>query len=33
MVEFECVLVPKLNDHVKKWRGFVDDTFVYAKSV
>ena len=31
MLEFESVLVPKLNDHVKKWRRFVDDTFVYVK--
>ena len=31
MVELESVLVPKLNDHVKKWKHFVDDTFVYVK--
>ena len=31
MVELESVLFPKLNDHVKKWRRFVDDTFVYNK--
>ena len=31
MVQLESVLVPKLNDHVKKWRRFVDDTFVYVK--
>ena len=31
MVELESVLVPKLKDHVKKWRRFVDDTFVYVK--
>ena len=31
MVELESVLVPKLNDHGKKWRRFVGDTFVYAK--
>ena len=31
MVELENVLVPKLNDYVKKWRRFVDDTFVYIK--
>ena len=30
MVELESVLVPKLNDYVKKWRRFVDDTFVYV---
>ena len=33
MVELERVLVPKLNDHVKKKRPFVDDTFVYVKLV
>ena len=31
MVELERVLVPKLNDHVKIWRRFVDNTFAYAK--
>ena len=31
MVELESVLVPKLKDHVKKWRHFVDETFVYVK--
>ena len=31
MVELEIVLVPELNDHVKKWRFFVNDTFVYIK--
>ena len=31
MAELESVLVPKLNDYVKKWRRFVDDTFVYVK--
>ena len=31
MVELESALVPKLNDHVKKWRCFVVDTFVYVK--
>ena len=31
MVELESVLFPKLNDHVKNWRRFVDDTFVYVK--
>ena len=31
MVELESVLVPKLKDHVKKWRRFVDDTFAYVK--
>ena len=27
MVEPETTLVPKLEDHVQKWRRFVDDTF------
>ena len=31
MVELESMLVPKLNDHVNKWRRFVDDTFAYDK--
>ena len=31
MVELESLLVPKLNDHVKNWRRFVDDTIVYVK--
>ena len=31
MVELESVLASKLNDHVKKRRRFVDDTFVYVK--
>ena len=31
MVEFENVLIAKLNDHVKNWRPFVDDTFVNVK--
>ena len=31
MVELASVLVPKLNDHVKKWRRFVDDTVVNVK--
>ena len=25
------LLVPKLEDHVQKWRRFVDDTFAYVK--
>ena len=38
MVELESVLVPKLNDYVKKWRRFVDDrikrgSIVYVSSV
>ena len=32
MVELETTLVPKLEDHVKKWKRFVDDTFVYVKN-
>ena len=31
MAELERVLVRKLNNHVKKWRRFVDDSFVYVK--
>ena len=31
MVELETVLVPKLKNHIKKRRNFVDDTFVYVK--
>ena len=31
MVELESVLVPNLNDYVKKRRRFVDDNFAYAK--
>ena len=31
MVELETTLVPKLEDHVQKWRRFVDDTFAYFK--
>ena len=31
MVEFETTLIPKLEDHVQKWRCFVDDTFAYVK--
>ena len=30
MVELETTLVPKLEDHVQKWRCFVDDTFAYV---
>ena len=32
MVELETSLVPKLEDRVKKWRRFVDDTFMYIKN-
>ena len=28
MEELESALVPILNDHIKKWKRFVDDTFV-----
>ena len=31
MVELETTLAPKLENHVKKWRHFVDDTFAYVK--
>ena len=31
MVELESVFVPKLNNYVKKWRRFVNGTFVYVK--
>ena len=31
MAELESVLVHKIQDYVKKWRRFVDDTFVYVK--
>ena len=31
MAELERVLVRKLNNHFKKWRRFVDDSFVYVK--
>ena len=31
MVELESLLVHKLNDHVKKWRRFMNDNFVYVK--
>ena len=27
MVELETTVFPKLEDHVKKWRRFLDDTF------
>ena len=32
MVELETTLVPRLEDHVQKWRRFVDDKFLYAKT-
>ena len=31
MVDLEINLVPMLEDHVQKWRRFVDDTFAYVK--
>ena len=31
MVELETTLVPKFEDHVQKWRRFVNDTFTYVK--
>ena len=31
MVEVETTLVPKLEDHVQKWKRFADDTFAYVK--
>ena len=31
MVELENTLVLKLEDHVQKWRHFVDDMFAYVK--
>ena len=31
MVELETTLSPKLEDHVQKWRRFVDDKFAYVK--
>ena len=32
MVELENTLVPRLHQHVKKWRLYVDDTFAYVKN-
>ena len=32
MVELENTLVPRLHQHVQKWRGYVDDTFAYVKN-
>ena len=31
MVERQISLVPNLEDHLQKWRRFVDDTFAYVK--
>ena len=33
MVELENTLVPRLHQHVKKWRRYVDDTFAYVKTL
>ena len=30
MVELENMLVSKLEQHVQKWRRYVDDPFVYV---
>ena len=30
-VELETTLVPKVEDHVHKWRRFIDDMFAYVK--
>ena len=32
MVELENTLVPRLHQHVKKWRRYSYDTFAYVKS-
>ena len=32
MVELANMLVPKLKQHIKNWRRYVDDTFVYVKN-
>ena len=32
MVELESTLVPRLHQHVKKWRLYVDETFDYGKN-
>ena len=32
MVELENTLVPKLKQHIKNWRHYVDDTFIYLKN-
>ena len=32
MVELENTLVPRLHQHVKKWRRYVDDAFAYVKN-
>ena len=32
MVELENSLVPKLKQHLKSWRLYVDDAFVYVEN-
>ena len=32
MIELENMLVPKLKQHIKNWRRYADDTFVYVKN-
>ena len=32
MVELENTLIPRMHQHVKKWRRYVDDTFAYVKN-
>ena len=32
MVELENTLVPKLKQHIKNWRHYVDVTFIYVKN-
>ena len=32
MMELESTLVPRLHQHVKKWRLYVDDTFAYVRN-
>ena len=32
MVEVENTLIPRLHQHIKIWRCYVDDTFAYVKN-
>ena len=32
MVELEMSVIPNLNDKIKLWKRFVDDTYCFAKS-
>ena len=32
MVKLKNTLVPRLHQHVKNWRRFVDETFAYVKN-